>query len=541
MDDRYEEEYRLYWKVCLNDVKAPADRMQVLSNPEYLKREMAKDPNAASDPFWLFEKMTEHRTAQRATDQNDLFKLKGEDEFVRMHPECWKWTIDAVLAEYMYLVMQSKEKQTIKVPLEIQNARANYARLSVAAKEQKKLRIPYEKFQMVGRDKIKCWLPKYTGKAMLNLWCHDLCLDRRGTNLKTEIFFDGVRYVPKQIKDSGDGRGSEKEKVTSDDLTRSEDEAKKKWNPKDDFLTFTLGDYIFHELATGVSLSIEITAALMELDPSIRDAALEAFFKKGLAEVTHSKLLYTRIAVARSFFHQIHLVWCNNAFAGKNTYERPPQDPAISWNAPAIGVGFEDAVDFACQDLQILDWSGADVPLAVGTVYVKPGEEIWINGEDIAAVRKTDRYRAERSEAEAPWIEEKDREEADLWLHTRAFSIWRESVPEDGRELEALICYYEGLLEMVEYPLNMEKWKAESPLNLALFVQPQHDHVPIILDYLKTGSMRKGSIREKYESWEEPPVLFEGPSKTCIDYFKKVHSKVQEACAASIKASINTI
>ena len=133
MDDRYEEEYRLYWKVCLNDVKAPADKMHVPSNPEYLKREMAKDPNAASDPFWLFEKMTEHRTAQRATDQNDLFKLKGEDEFVRMHPVRWKWTIDAVLAEYMYLVMQSKEKQTIKVPLEIQNARANYARLSVAA------------------------------------------------------------------------------------------------------------------------------------------------------------------------------------------------------------------------------------------------------------------------------------------------------------------------------------------------------------------------------------------------------------------------
>ena len=541
MDDRYEEEYRLYWKVCLNDVKAPADKMHVPSNPEYLKREMAKDPNAASDPFWLFEKMTEHRTAQRATDQNDLFKLKGEDEFVRMHPECWKWTIDAVLAEYMYLVMQSKEKQTIKVPLEIQNARANYARLSVAAKEQKKLRIPYEKFQMVGRDKIKCWLPKYTGKAMLNLWCHDLCLDRRGKDIKTEIFFDGVRYVPKQIKDSGDGRGSEKEKVTSDDLTRSEDEAKKKWNPKDDFLTFTLGDYIFHELATGVSLSIEITAALMELDPSIRDAALEAFFKKGLTEVTHSKLLYTRIAVARSFFHQIHLEWCKNAFAGKNTYKRPPQDPATSWNAPAIGVGFEDAVDFACQDLQILDWSGADVPLDVGTVHIKPGEEIWINGEDIAAVRKTDRYRVERGEAVAPWIEVKDKEGTDLWLHTRAFSIWRESVPEDGRELEALIRYYEGLLEMVEYPLNMEKWKAEYPLNLALFVQPQHDHVPIILDYLKTGSMKKGSIREKYESWEEPPVLFDGPSKTCIDYFKKVHSKVQEACAASIKASINTI
>ena len=200
MDDRYEEEYRLYWKVCLNDVKAPADKMHVPSNPEYLKREIAKDPNAASDPFWLFEKMKEPRTYQRATDQNDLFKLKGEDVSVRMHPARWKGTIDAVLAEYMYLVKQSKEMQTIEVPLEIQNARANYARLSVAAKEQKKLRIPYEKFQMVGRDKIKCWLPKYTGKAMLNLWCHDLCLDRRGTNLKTEIFFDGVRYVPEDGK-----------------------------------------------------------------------------------------------------------------------------------------------------------------------------------------------------------------------------------------------------------------------------------------------------------------------------------------------------
>ena len=213
MDDRYEEEYRLYWKVCLNDVKAPADKMHVPSNPEYLKREMAKDPNAASDPFWLFEKMKESRTYQRATDQNDLFKLKGEDVSVRMHPARWKWTIDAVLAEYMYLVMQSKEMQTIEVPAEIQNARANYAR--TAGDKRKELRIPYEKFQMIGRDKIKCWLPKYTGKAMLNLWCHDFCLDRRGKDIKTEIFFDGVRYVPEDGKNSKKGKGSRKEKVTN--------------------------------------------------------------------------------------------------------------------------------------------------------------------------------------------------------------------------------------------------------------------------------------------------------------------------------------
>lgn len=534
MGDRYEEEYRLYWNVCLNAVGDPTDRVQLCHDSESMKREMAREPNAAANPFWLYHKTTEHRTYQRAADQKDLFKLKGDEEYTRMHPLRWQWTIDAVLAEYMYLVTQSKEMQAIEVPLEIQNARANYARLPVEDKKKKKLRIPYEKLRMIGKGNINCWLPKYTGKAMLNLWCHDLCLDRRGTDIKTEIFFDGVRYVSGEGKVYKKEKASGKEKVTSDDLTRPEVEAKQKWSPKGDILAFTLSDYIFHELATGISLSIEITAALMELHPSIRGAALEAFFEKGLAEVTRSKLIYTRIAVARSFFHQLHLEWSKNTLLAQHTYERSTEEGEYSWECPETGVGFEDALDFARQELKILEWSGTSVTLGDSVVHIKPVEEIQIMKAYNHALYKTDQDRAGRGEAVAPWIDTRDKDGTELLLHTRPFSVWHESAPKDDQVLEAMIRYYEGLVDMVEYPLNFSKWKEKSPLNLALFVQTKHDHVPIILDYLKNGDIRKGAVKEKYKKRNEKLVIFKDSGATCIKYFQKVHGRVQEACAAAI-------
>lgn len=522
MADRYEEEYRLYWKVCLNAVEAPTDRVQLCHDSESLKREMAKDPNAAASLFWLYHKTIEDRTYQRAMEQNDFFKLKGDEEYTRMHPLRWQWTIDSVLAEYMYLVRHSTRKEGIQLPIEIQNARENYLRSD--KQERKKLRIPVERLKIVGRGRsvASCLLPKYTGIAQLNLLCHDLCLDKRATKKKTEIFYDGVRYV------------AGKDNPSSDDLLAPEYKAIENQSEDHPFPSFTLSDYIFHELATGISLAIEITAALMELDPQIRDSALEAFFEKGLDEVTRSEFIYTRIAVARSFFHQLHLEWSKNTLLAQHTYERSTEEGECSWECPGTGVGFEDALDFARQELKMLEWSGGSATLGDSVVHFKPVEEIQIMKEYNHALYKTDQDRAGRGEAVAPWIDCIDHEGNELLLHTRPFSVWRESEPKDDQALESVIRYYEGLVDVVEYPLDFSKWKEESPLNLALFVQTKHDHVPIILDYLKNGDMRKGVVREEYKKREEAPVIFKDSGTTCIEYFQKVHSRVQDACAATI-------
>lgn len=522
MADRYEEEYRLYWNACLSAVGDPADRVQLCHDSESLKREVAKDPNTAANPFWLYHKTIEDRTYQRATEQNDLFKLKGDEEYTRMHSLRWQWTIDAVLAEYMYLVRHSTQKKAIQLPTEIQNARENYLRIDT--QERKKLRIPVECLKMIGRGKnaTACLLPKYTGIAQLNLLCHDLCLDKRATKKKTEIFYDGVRYVA--------GKGN----PSSDDLLAPEYKAMENQSKDHPFPSFTLSDYIFHELATGISLSIEITAALMELDPRLRDAALEAFFEKGLDEVTRSKFIYTRIAVARSFFHQLHLEWSKNTLLAQHTYGKSTEEGECSWECPETGVGFEDALDFARQELKILEWSGTSITLGDSVVQVKPVEEIQIMKKYNHALYKTDQERAERGEAVAPWIDSRDNEGTELLLHTRPFSVWRELKKDDAPELEEWIRYYEGLVDMVEYPLDLSKWKEESPLNLALFVQMKHDHVPIILDYLKNGDMRKGAVREEYKKRKEEPVIFKDSGTTYIEYFQKVHSRVQKACAATI-------
>ena len=61
--DRYEDEYRAYWKICLKSVPAPVDEMQLGYDNEHIKREAEKEQwSAENDPFWLFKKMDIRRS-----------------------------------------------------------------------------------------------------------------------------------------------------------------------------------------------------------------------------------------------------------------------------------------------------------------------------------------------------------------------------------------------------------------------------------------------------------------------------------------------
>ena len=65
---------------------------------------------------------------------------------------------------------------------------------------------------------------------------------------------------------------------------------------------FDLEDYIAHELKTGISLSTEITAIVLELDEEIRDVVLNEFYQSALRDIVRFPFPFARIAAARNYF-----------------------------------------------------------------------------------------------------------------------------------------------------------------------------------------------------------------------------------------------
>lgn len=94
-------------------------------------------------------------------------------------------------------------------------------------------------------------------------------------------------------------------------------------------IKFNLEDYVMHEYFTGLSLSIEISAILLEFEnEALRNRAFLEFRDKMLPEIVRCPYLFTRNSVARLFFQQI-LLECENR--------------AYQWNAPRISKTFSGA------------------------------------------------------------------------------------------------------------------------------------------------------------------------------------------------------
>lgn len=522
--DRYEEEYRAYWKICLKSVPAPVDEMQLGYDNEHIKREAEKEQwSAENDPFWLFKKMASRRSFSVVADRRDILRLRGEQEYIRMHPARWLWTMDAILAEYMYLIAHNTENQVVQLPDLIREARHKY--IKQRKQGRKSLRIPIEQFKFLGKSNsanICCLMPRYTGIARLNLLCHDLCTDPRATEEKSGIHYNGLKF------------GLDHKKTND---TKQADRITNLSHSLGDFLpAYTLSDYIFHELMTGLSLSIEITAALMELEPEIRELALDAFFDKALEIVAKSKYIYTRIAAARSFFYQIHLEWLKRSYSWSSEKETITEDETKQWASPGVWASFKDSIDFASTHLKILNLDCVSESFEGVNYQTYPDDRIRIeSAQDVDMLDRLDQLRNTRGESVAPWLFVDYQEETEIYIRRRQFSFRKVSVPNSNSELNELIQYYEGLLGMVDYPLGMSKWKDAAPSNLAVFVQRKHKYVPILLDYLDNEKMRKGSAKAFYTSMGEYPEIFADNCDTCVELYKKVHRKVQEACLAAAR------
>jgi hypothetical protein len=121
---------------------------------------------------------------------------------------------------------------------------------------------------------------------------------------------------------------------------------------------FTLIDYIYHEMYTGISLSIEITAVLLEFEDEIlAEEALKAFQKHALKDIVFSPMLFTRICAARHFFQQILMEKMVDQY-GWTSLEKSVQDEERQWKQRVnracahIGSAYKPVLCYV-QDLEI--------------------------------------------------------------------------------------------------------------------------------------------------------------------------------------------
>lgn len=194
----------------------------------------------------------------------------------RVTKELWRYTLDTYLFHYYQVAQQRDEGSDFKLFLEdkLYSAYDNYIANSDNSKKRFYVDIDYFKLVAEGSEQSYFMTPKFTAATYLNILFRTLFCRANSHNQQKTVYYDGL-------------------------LVRNT--AARALLPK-----FSIEDYIEHEYQTGISLSIEITAVLLEFsEERIMEKAFDVFAEKILPQIVKSPLIYTRNAVARSFFQQI--------------------------------------------------------------------------------------------------------------------------------------------------------------------------------------------------------------------------------------------
>jgi len=226
---------------------------------------------------------TEGANSDKQSDVAEVLVRKN----YHMHPMMWLNTVDKYVNQYcrLYELLYDKQKEVewIEVAIHETVQEKLLKQKKEVKRKRKTLEVNTSYVRYVrpnalsdtggGRYKI----PKHGAPLYLNCLYRDISTPSNATQKKLELTYDGKKYI------EGD------------------------WIPN-----FSLTDYYWHEAITGISLSIEITAILLEVQNKLPDVALwerafSDFCKKALPTIAKSRMYFTRNAIARSFFQQIYL------------------------------------------------------------------------------------------------------------------------------------------------------------------------------------------------------------------------------------------
>lgn len=245
-------------------------------------------------------------------DPDDILHLSDQvlgERHYHVNKMIWMNTVDRYLFQYMLLAQRQNGYKEIllELPDVLQRKYNNYFDTSESRKKPIppfiQLQKPDNKDSENG-SAIRCVVPIFAQSAYQNLICRWLWSQSNSVDQQSSMYYDGII-----MRLEGDGKNSVIDFV-----------------PK-----FSLMDYIQHEMLTGISLSIEMTAILLEIeDDDLKELALEAFCTKPMDSFertpldicARSPLLFTRNTVARNYFQQIILETATQKYEWKKTANR---------------------------------------------------------------------------------------------------------------------------------------------------------------------------------------------------------------------------
>lgn len=386
-------------------------------------------------------------------DPNDILVLSDGEKNMEyhVHKQIWYHTIDAYLIEYYHLNKENRNTpQSITLDCYTREKLVNYLQTASNRRKpiSKLLRINFLDHATPSDIVTHPFdIPGYAPAEILNALYHWLWFPSNAKSKMTSIYYDGLIFRP-QMEDPG---------------------------MLFPIPSFTLMDYIEHELYTGISLSIEISAILLEISNSkLRKKALDAFAAKALAHIVRSDRLFFRIAAARNFFQQIILE--SSALSYKwNGYQQNKLFSSTLW---------EEVIEHAQKHIPPLYYNAITI--------VKPPQSE--STSDVLSF------------------------ECDIKLGglSDAQKNYNISIQDKLNHLEALIQKMKKPVDLVDY--------VRHPMHgLAIFCNPNHPNVNQYLQLLEEES--------HYPTASIPRCKTDGH-----DLFMEVHEKVQKAIQESVIA-----
>lgn len=414
-------------------------------------------------------------------DPNDkiTFQFEGEDAVTfQMHSASWLWSIDYLLHRYLTLALRGSEESTkmLKVPLGILNRYSNYKNAMSSRKKElsshasnylKGLKSTILRYEADGY--LQCKVPRFFEPCNLNRYCQELFVRPDNNAYLNSPRRDGILF--------------QDEELTA-------------------LPAFELEDYVAHELRTGISLSTEITAIVLELDEAIRDIVLNEFFKSSLRDIVRFPFPFARVAAARNYFQQIISEWTRDKY---------------SWNT----------MDIDKRTMSILSDYFPRARMHVDTLLNTPlqPEALQFFTPAVQSEEELQEIlQAANTQKNDPLIPRKYK----ITKHPHSEEIMRIDqylqpfLPEfpttkDPAQMDIYMEQIKAYLRVVIFPLDWASIEEHRPDNLAIFTNRNHKHIPLLLNYLETGKQIKNLEDDRFPT----------KASICIDLYHAIHQKVR--------------
>lgn len=467
-----------FWYYNLVEMRPPSTIQYYASYKVYLPQE-APDTGCLSSFHYRY---------LIGSDPDDTLTLQiegGIPETFRMHSTAWRWSLDYLLYRYLTLALREDGGTTITLPVPdmILKRYDNYMNQSNARKKPLSiappayLPKPSKRKHLVKQDGYTHFhVPHFGEPSYLNLFCHDIFTQPNNPEWLNNPRRDAIFYTNKNMNT---------------------------------LPVFQLEDFIAHELKTGISLSTEITAIVLELDEAIREVALEAFYTRALNDLIRIPFPFTRNTAARNFFQQISSEWAREKYTWSTSSTRGREAKILM-----------DSFRLARLHVDLM------LQAAIQPIKEGPFQAVIHSEEELQKI-----LQEEKAQNEDPTRPRKYRIERDPATEQikHVYEYPLAHLPEfpntkDPAQMDAYMEQIDAYLQAIRTPFDWafikdQLLKKHMPAHLAVFTNRKHRYIPLLLRYLENEKMTMHFGNEVL------PITV----NECKKLYSAIHMKVRSA------------